>query len=182
MSPLTKMARNRSNGGKTDGLRWPERRRILSVTPNVLRVVVLVSCACALAELVLPDILSGFLHLLQSVFEALFLPFRLLFGLALWLAEGQKVGNAVTDVGHAADVSGQSARLLSYSTALVVVAGAFSFLASFSGRERRLVGLTLILHCTACALLQWPGALLMLPAVLAEAFALKWVSSSRREV
>lgn len=133
------------------------------------------SCACMMATLLIPGLISGFLLLFRSTLEALFLPFRLLFGLALWLTTGNDIGNAVAEVGRSPTQTDPSWALLhDYLPALLIAAGLLLFIvASGAGRRQpTLLWSCLSLHGGAGVLIGTPIAALLLPALCTEAVAL----------
>ncbi|NHN87885.1 hypothetical protein GOB81_04460 [Acetobacter sp. LMG 1627] len=141
---------------------------------RLLKAVVAISCACTLAVLLVPDLLSGFLFLLQSVLEALFLPFRLLFDLALWLTTGRQIGDAVAGVGHAVGARPFSHTVIfRYAPAFLAVCGLLSFIAAVDGRTKSFLWLSFALHGIAGVVIGLPMASCLFPALISELVAVR---------
>lgn len=136
---------------------------------GLLRAIVVLSCACVIAVLLVPDLISGFLILLQSIMEALFLPFRLLFNLAVWLTTGRQISDAVTSVGHAIPPRHFSSVLYhNYGPAMLVVVGLLLLVLATGRREPWLFWPCFLLHALAAFMAGFPAAVLLLLALIAE--------------
>lgn len=141
---------------------------------GLLHAIVVLSSACQLAALLVPNLISGFLILLQSIMEALFLPFRLLFNLAVWLTTGRQISDAVTSVGHAIPPRAFSDVLYhSYGPAALVVIGLLLSVLAIGRREIWLLWLCFLMHGLAGFMIGAPEAALLFPALIAEAFAFR---------
>ncbi|GBR02194.1 hypothetical protein [Acetobacter oeni] len=134
----------------------------------MIRAIVALSCACTIAALFVPDLIAGFLSLLRSTLEALFLPFRLLFDLAVWMTTGKSIGTAVSGVGHASDPAQQNRALFHcYIPAALIAAG---FLLSLIPPEKHpslFFQVSLCLLIGASVLIGLPIAVLLAPALVA---------------
>lgn len=141
---------------------------------GVLRAIVVLSSACQLAALLVPNLISGFLILLESIMEALFLPFRLLFNLAVWLTTGQQISDAVTSVGHAIPPRGFSEVLYhSYGPVVLVTAGLLLFVLAVGRRDISFLWLCFLMHALAAFMIGLPEAVLLFPSLIAEIVAFR---------
>ncbi|WP_173576196.1 hypothetical protein [Acetobacter fallax] len=158
-------------------------REPLSRHTGVPRVVMALSCACTIAALLVPDLIVGFLGLLRSTLEALFLPFRLLFDLAVWMTTGESIGTAVASVGHASDQARHNRALLHCYIPTVLVASGFllSLIAVPDRHPAPLLWTSLALLIVAAILVGVPIAALLIPALLALAFILyaAWAATNQ---
>ncbi|WP_242010477.1 hypothetical protein [Acetobacter musti] len=137
------------------------------------RAVVAVSCACTIAALFVPDLIAGFLSLLRSTLEALFLPFRLLFDLAVWMTTGQSISSAVESVGNASGRAGHGQAVLHcYIPAALVAMGFLLSLTDPGRHSASRLWSSLALLCAASVLIGIPTAALLVPALLALIFTL----------
>ncbi|MFT8718600.1 hypothetical protein [Acetobacter sp.] len=154
----------------------PEKTNVVK-SVRLFRLVVVLSCAFTIAVLLVPGMVSGFLLLLQTVLEALFLPFRLLFDLAVWLTTGRHIEAAMTGLGDAVGTHSFWQVVLSrYVPVLLVVAGLVTFVAGVERPMKSSVWATLIFHMAATAVIGFPLGVCLVPALVAEACALKKLS------
>lgn len=151
-----------------------ERNQPGSLTEErIFRAVAVASSATALAGLLIPGMISGFLGLLRSTLEALFLPFRLLFSLALWLTTGTTISTAVNGV-RTENFSHTSGELLLhvYTPAFAIVAGLVIYMAAGVRPVALPLVVALVLHLVAAGLIGSSLAGLLLPALVVEAASL----------
>jgi hypothetical protein len=141
---------------------------------GLLRAIVVLSCVCQLAALLVPNLISGFLVLLQSVMEALFLPFRLLFNLALWLTTGRQISEAVSSVGHAIPPRDFSDVFYhDYAPAALLVAGLLLFVLAVGQRKKWFLWPCFLMHGLAGFMIGLPEAVLLFPSLMAEIVAFR---------
>lgn len=155
---------------------FPAEVQKTSASKNIrlFRLVVVLSCACTIAVLLVPGMVSGFLLLLQTVLEALFLPFRLLFDLAVWLTTGRHIEAAMTGLGDAVGThTFWQVALSRYVPVLLVVAGLLAFIGGGERFVKSSVWVALIFHVVAAVVVGFPVGVCLVPALVAEACALK---------
>lgn len=136
------------------------------------RLITVLSCAAVLAILIVPELISGFLGLLRSTLEALFLPFRLLFSLAVWLSTGETVSTSIGSISHPpGQVPPQGEIVHRWIPAVFVMICGLNSL--FPDQTKLRQALALALLAIAAPLTGLAAGALLLPAFCAQIFILK---------
>ncbi|GEN60045.1 hypothetical protein [Acetobacter nitrogenifigens] len=141
------------------------------IQEGVGNVIVIASCATAAAALIVPDLIFGFLTLLRSVLESLFLPCKLLFDLASWLSGGSSVQSAVSSVDNARADATHVRALHAYFPTVMIIIGLMVYFFNEGSRNVATRFIAPGLHTAAAFLIFSPIALLLFPAICIEAIS-----------